>query len=287
MNVCTLTDSSYLAKGLTMRQSLIDLGVEHTVYWLCLDDETYNRIFTLDNVEAYKLSNLEKIDSTLQKLKSNPATRYGGQRENYIWSLAPYFINFLLKNEIEPGEFITYIDSDIFFYNSPQIILDTIGERSVGIHTHRFGLNRKKLDVGWYNVGVIVFKNDRAGRLISELWKHWMVDASNPYYDEYGTCGDQKYLELFVEMFPKQVCVFDEEGPISHLAPWCTHLEDKPVIFFHFSHFVYSLEKNSWNDNVREWRGEWPEWKPSRHSHIRPYYELYFDKIKEAHKLII
>lgn len=282
INIATLCDKNYLAKGLAMRQSLIDLGVEFTLYWLCLDRETH---FILEDIldhndRIYLLSNLERDNSDLSVLRNNPETRYGSQRDNYIWSLAPYFVNYILDREIDPNDHLFYIDSDIYFYQSPQVILDVMGNKSIAIHTHRFGPNRKKLDVGWYNVGVIGFKNDRVGKLVSNLWKHWVIDTSNPYYNEYGTCGDQKYLELFVEMFPKQVCVFDEEGSISHLAPWCCELEDKPVVFFHFSHFQYDLKKNEWRDSIRG------EWKPSRHAHIKPYYESYFEVIKNVSKLI-
>lgn len=275
MNIATLCDKNYLAKGLAMRQSLIDLGVPHTIHWLCLDDETHRALSHIEHVVAHKLSWFDS-NPEIEALRNNPATRYGSQRDNFIWSLAPFFVNYLLRREIYDNQYLFYVDSDIFFYKSPQLIVDTIGSRSIGIHTHRFGPNRKKLDVGWYNVGVTVFRNDRVGRLVSELWKHWLIDTSNPYYNEYGTCGDQKYLELFVEMFPKQVCVFDQEGPISHLAPWCCELEDKPIVFFHFSHFQYDLNKNEWRDSIHG------EWKPSKHAHIKPYYEQYFKKIKQV-----
>lgn len=275
INIATLCDKKYILKGLAMRQSLIDLGVEYKIYWLCLDDETYDTASRLEGVVPFNISYFSK-DIDLQTIKSNPETKYGSQRDNYIWSLAPFFVNFLLRSG--KGD-IVYVDSDIFFYESPKIILDYIGDKSIGIHTHRFGPNRKKLDVGWYNVGVVYLKSDRVGMLTSDLWKHWVIDTSSPYYEEYGTCGDQKFLELFPYMFPNNVCVFDE-GEISHRAPWCCDEDNKKVHFFHFSHFNCNLEQNSWTDSNHG------EWKPSKHPHIKPYYEQYFEKIKQVSKLL-
>lgn len=285
LNFCTLCDSNYLLKGLALKYSLDNTikAYDYVLHWLCLDDETYRKLDLLNDpkIVLYKLSDFEEQDEELRKAKSNPPSKYGSQRDNYIWSLTPYFVNFLLKNIIPDREFLTYCDSDIYFYKSPSIILSTIGDKSIGIHTHRFGPNRKKLDVGWYNVGVTVFRKDKPGLEASKLWKRWTMDTSNPFYLEYGTCGDQKYLEVLYQQFPSETCVFDEEGPVSHLAPWCTHLDhNKPVVFFHFSHFTFDLQTDTWRDSVRG------EWNPSRVSHIKQSYEQYFKTIKFVNKLI-
>lgn len=286
INVATLCDHNYLAKGLAMRQSLIDLNVDYKIFWLCLDFQTKEKLQKLNDkcIVLFSLQALEEQDEQLRKAQHNPPSKYGSQRDNYIWSLTPYFINHILTHDfIARNEHIMYIDSDIYFYRSPEVILKAIGERSIGIHTHRFSESarkrRKNIDeVGWYNVGVTVFRKDEEGLRISKLWKQWCLDTTNKYYEEFGSCGDQGYLCAFaLETDQSNICVFDEEGDISHLAPWCCELDPiKPVVFFHFSHFTFDINKGSWSDSTRG------EWKPTRHSHIKPYYEQYFETIKKV-----
>lgn len=284
INIATLCDKNYLLKGLALRQSLIELNVDFKIFWLCLDFETKEKLIKLNDsrLMLFSLDALEEQDEQLRKAKENPPSRYGSQRDNYIWALTPYFVNLILeRNFIRRNEYLMYVDSDIYFYHSPQVILDTIAGKSIGIHTHRFGPTRKKLDVGWYNVGVTVFKKDEVGMRMAEQWKSWLLDTTNPYYQEYGTCGDQKYLELFRPLAGKiNVCVFDERTNISHRAPWCCDEDNKLVVFFHFSHFNYSTDLSLWSDSIHG------EWKPAQHKHIRPYYEKYFEVIKQVSKLI-
>lgn len=282
INICTLCDENYLLKGLAMRQSLIDLNVEYKIFWLCLDLKTAEHLSRLQdpNIALFYLGDLEREDPQLEASKNNPPSRYGSQRDNYIWSLTPYFTHYILDKFIAFGHQLIYVDSDIYFYKSPQVILDVMGNKCMAVHTHRFGPNRKKLDVGWYNVGVVVFANHGVGYNISKRWKRLVMDTTNEYYADYGTCGDQKYLELLVDTAREHVCVFDEHPSISHRAPWCCDEDDRPVIFYHFSHFNYDLQNNTWKDSNHG------EWKPANHRHIRPYYEQYFEKIKQVSKLI-
>lgn len=292
LHFCTTSDSNYLAKGLALYKSLKQtVKEEFRLHWLCLDDECFHILnnLRLPEVCTYSLSALEESDEELVTLKnSGHQSQFGTPQANYIWALTPYFINYLLHNIIQPNEKLTYADSDIYFYRSPEDILNAVGTKSVGIHTHRFGGNKKTSDSGWYNVGVMVFTKDETGLKISDFWKRLVMNPNkqkNEYYVEYGKCGDQKYLELFIPLFGEEnVCVFDEhpDFSISHRAPWCCDEDNRPVYFYHFSHFTYDIARNWWRDHVNEK----PEWKPTRHAHILPYYEKYWEEIKKAEGLI-
>jgi hypothetical protein len=284
MHFCTTSDSNYLLKGLSLYQSIKDThGEIFELFWLCIDDDCFNTLtrINLQGVRPISLSVLEAMDPALNQAKKNPPTKYGSQRDNYIWSLTPYFINHILEGYIKSDEYLMYCDSDICFYHDPEIINNAVLPKSIGIHTHRFGPKRTKLDVGWYNVGVTVFRKDVAGRLASRQWRQWSLDGENgDYYEEYGTCGDQKFLELFPQLFTQDVCVFDDDVRISHRAPWCCDEDGKPVIFYHFSHFVHDIDKGTWRDSLNG------EWRPSKHSHIKPYYDNYFELIKKVSTFI-
>lgn len=278
ISICTVSDKDYLFKGLAMRQSLIELGVEFDLYWLCVDYVTYNHLVdrNLKGTIPILLSELELSDPKLDDARLNPASNYGTQYSQYVWTLTPYFVNYVLHRFIRPDQFLFYVDADIFFLQHPSVILEVVGDKSFGVHTHRFGVNRRKIDTGWFNVGVTVFRKNSVGMVISDLWKSWLLDWNNPYREEYGTCGDQKYIELLVDLFGSQTCIFDKDERISHLAPWCTEIQG-PVVFFHFSHFTY--DQNKWSDSLKG------EWNPSRFEHIKPYYENYYDKILQVAKL--
>lgn len=276
MIFCTTGDSNYLLKGLALLSSLKQHVKEDLIlYWLCIDDQVYDRLQEINdpNVSCYRLSDLEKKDLSLEAAKNIPPSNYGSQRDNYIWSLTPYFINYLLDKIVPDNELLIYCDNDIFFLKDPKTIVDVIGDKEMGIHTHRFPPTRKKTDVGTYNVGVTVLRKSNMGLMISRLWKQWVHNTSNPFYEEYGRCGDQGYLVPLVQMFPTSIRVFDEDSPISHLAPWCPKLDGRDVVFFHFSHFNYDLSRKIWSDNYKG------EWHPTKYPHIVPYYELYFNTI--------
>lgn len=171
-----------------------------------------------------------------------------------------------------------YVDADIYFYGNPQRILDEMNGASVGIHTHRFTEPFRETDSGWYNCGIVVFKNDISGNGISEAWKKWLLNPKNKHYETHGKCGDQKYLELFL-YYSSFVSVFDKN--ILHGAPWCCNdLKDKEILWYHFSHFT--VKDGKWSDHINLI----PEWNPTAHSFIKPYYENYFKVIQEKEKMI-
>lgn len=290
MNFCTHCDKNYFYKAFALYKSLTEQCESFTLHWLCNDEDTYNCVTTLNlpNIVAYSLAELENNED-LAKAKNNPPSRYGDQYSQYMWTLTPYFTNHLLSI-IPKGEKLMYCDADIFFYRNPRIIFDIVGDKSAGIHTHRFGGKFRDQDNGWYNVGVMVFTNNDKGKEVSDKWKSWLLNPNNEYYAKYGTCGDQKYLELIKDQYEEDVCVFDDIR-CSHLAPWnCSnlrHSENKmieyngdwsPVVFFHFSHFNINIETGQWRDSNNG------EWSPARDYAIQKYYNAYALSIKALHE---
>lgn len=286
LNICTLSDKNYIYKGLALYQSLCEtMGNWFILYYLCLDNDCYEMLIKLGkhNIKPILLTDLEKQDKVLLKAKSNPASKYGSQQDNYYWTLTPYFVNYLLKNKIEHNQKLIYADSDIFFYESPFKILEIIEDHSVGIHTHGFVEDYYDALCGWFNVGVMVFTKNKTGIAISEMWKNLAIDTSNPYYESHGTCGDQKYLEVLLDKFGEQnIRIFDVYSECGHLAAWnyvhAIHNSDgtftrrgatQRVYFFHFSHFKFNPEDNSWSDSING------EWHPCADLKIKPYYERY------------
>lgn len=302
-NFCTLSDKNYLYKGLTLYENLKDLYPDENfcLYYLCLDEETFNIIDKNieDSIYAMNLKYMEDYYPELLKAKENPASKYGTQYSQYCWCLCPFLIWRLLDEVILGIDEVMYLDSDLFFYHSPEIIFDYINKSgaSVGIHKHRFGnenyvYNPLENTVGEFNVGAIYFKNNEIGKEISVLWKDWLLNPKNEHYEAYGSCGDQKYLDLFIPLFGKEnICVFDEQGSgIGQLAAWnCSEYqyldnneiiyrgEKQKLMFTHFSHFNSDFDTNSWrSSNAFEWKPE------NTNDSVMKIYHDYFEATKSA-----
>jgi hypothetical protein len=259
-NICTVSDSNYLTKGLALYESLKHNTENIVLHYLCVDESAYNKLkqFESNSLKVYSVNDYINNDSALLDLKKQDY-RY------FCWALASYFTNKLVKE----FDSITYIDADIYFHLSFDYVLNEIADREIGLFRHRqFPLSANRPE-GLYNVGVVYFKNTDIG---SGLCSWWAESVLHKRHNEYATCGDQKYLEYFAEVCPKDLIYIDEN--IGHGAPWQWQLyefidKDKikwgeqvqNLVFTHFSQFV---------DN-----GD--SYTPSTMHHIYTPIQLYFD----------
>lgn len=257
---CTLSDKNYLALGIALYKSLENHCSEpFKLYYLCLDDESYNRFLSLGykDVIPVSLSEMEKKEPELQEARANRPYN------EYCWTLASYFSYYLLTVEgVEDS--ISYIDSDIFFYQDPKIFFEEIGEKSVGIIAHRH--NIVGCTDGAYNVGIIYFKNDEKGLEVLKWWRDAVLFKK---YPEYHGCGDQKYLEGFIPNFGEEnICIADKT--FGHGAPWNLRLysydkfdegkiiwgdREQPFVFHHFSRMKFDFN----TDEVQPTGGQYAD----------------------------
>jgi hypothetical protein len=206
---CTLSDNNYLLKGLTLYHSLKEHEEDFKLHYLCIDDTIYDKLISLniDDIIPYKLSDLMKYDGKLSKTKEN--MKYS----DFCFSLASYFPNYILRNNKQN---VYYLDSDLFFYRDLDIIEEEINGKSIGIIRHRH-VERGHY-VGEYNVGLVYFKYNNIGIECSNQWWEWVINPTNKHYKEYGTCGDQKYLELFDTYYNGHISVIENNS--SQVAPY-------------------------------------------------------------------
>lgn len=252
-NFCTVSDNNFYTKVMALNDSLDAHSNKYVLHLLCLDEQIYKKCKDVKNIKCYKLSNLLDADLLLKNSKNNQPSREAiivsnGNHEEakkiqFVWSLAPYFSWWCLEN-LETDD-ILYIDADIYFYCNYENLYEHLDNCSIGIVEHRCPYNP---DNGKYNVGIVYFKNDLDGYKCSSWWKNCLLFTNHQYYQTHGKCGDQKYLELFPQLF-NNVSVLDDH--IGHLAPWnFSHhrYEDKQIIwnnkkqdllYCHFSNFKY------------------------------------------------
>ena len=242
INICTVSDTNYLIKGLTLYESLLRNTDDFTLHYLCIDNESYDNLKKYENKSliVYNVDDLLSQDQNLVNLK-NKNYKY------FCWSLASYFSNYLMKKN---NESITYIDSDIYFHASFNEVLNEIGNKEIGIFRHRqFDMHSGRPE-GMFNVGVVYFNNGEIGK---HLLNWWCDAVLHMKYPELATCGDQRYLDAYIDICPDDLIFID--GNIGHGAPWQWQLYDfseyekdgliiwngvrQKLHFTHFSQFIY------------------------------------------------
>ena len=281
-HLCALSDYNFLPKGLALYESLLKKSEDFVLHYLCFDEDSYDKLSRYES-DTLKVYFDEFEDPDLEKLKAE-------DRKYYSYALASYFSHYLMEKNDTP---ITYIDSDIYFHQSINGLLDEIGPRDIGLFRHR----QYRPDVpngnGWFNVGVVHFKNTELGQRYLGWWYDAVLHRKHP---ELATCGDQKYLDVFSTL-PESVLFID--GNIGHGAPWQwylyyfdTYAEDgcitfhgqkQKLVFSHFSQFVYSVEENSYNPSTMH-HCFTPEDLYRSDAGLKKIYDDYFEEIKHIHK---
>lgn len=246
LNFCTLFDSVYLSRGLAMYNSLSRHCKDFHLYIFAFNDKCHSILqsLKLPNVTVISLSDFE--DEELLKVKPSRT------RAEYCWTCSSSTVLYVLNNY--DVDHCTYLDSDLYFFSSPQSLLDEMGDKSVLITPHRYTPKYDQSEkTGIYCVQFVTFKNDILGRKVLDWWRNACLEWCYARFEE-GRFGDQKYLDDWPERF-EGVHVLQNLG--GGVAPWNMQqyefekMDDKiigtelktnkkfPVIFFHFHSFVF------------------------------------------------
>lgn len=285
-NYTTISDNNYLVNGLALYDSIKhNSDSEFKLYYLCMDDFTYEKVSSIneDSIIPINIKELED-DSDFHLLKSNTNYIPNSSECTYCFALGSFFTYYIVK-KFTLDE-VMYVDSDILFYENPEIIFSGIQNKSIGIVLHRHVSIGHH--VGGYNVGVVYFKINEVGYKCLKWWRDCVMNPNNEWFQQYGRVADQVYLEGFEPLFGvENVAVIDNW--VGHGAPWNMNLYQylennyinwsgriQKMVFIHFSHFSPDYK----NDRYREDReGEWGSLNLGR-PEIKKYYQDYFNKLK-------
>lgn len=234
----TYFDRNYMERGLALYASLQRHCGEFHLDILCLDDECQKSLLQLSMPEC-RLISLPDIETADQDLA---ATRKSRTTVEYYFTITPCLAWHLLR-KIPAGEFLTYLDSDLYFYSDPEPLFEELRTGSIGIISHRFPkefdyLNRH----GTYNVGWVSFRNDDQGQACVKWWRECCLEwcynrAENSLY------ADQAYLNDWPHRF-KSTVVIQHLG--ANVAPWnvgqyrvakensTVTIDGQALIFYHF-----------------------------------------------------
>jgi len=168
-NFCTLFDKNYLYRGLALYNSLIRYCPNFKLWILCMDNITYKILCDMNLKKVTLISLSEFEDQELLKVKRE---RQAGE---YCWTCTPSLPLYILKKHSNL-EMIAYLDSDLYFYSSPEPIYEEFRNKSIMIIPHRFSPEKQYLKekAGKYNVGMLIFKNNKNGLDCLKWWRKKM-----------------------------------------------------------------------------------------------------------------
>lgn len=241
-NFCTLFDSHYLSRGLVMYNSLAATCEDFHLFIYPFDDLCRDILLSmaLPHVTVVPLDRFEHE----RVLEVKPSR----SRAEYCWTCTPHVIGHAL--ECFGLSEVTYIDADLFFYQSPSVLLEEfeLSGASVLITPHRYtpcyDISSQK---GIYCVQFMTFRSDERGMQALTWWQErcleWCYNRN-----ERGLFGDQKYLDDWPERFPGVHVLAHVGGGV---APWnvqqySVHIDGKsfmvnevPIVFYHFHGYLF------------------------------------------------
>lgn len=238
----TLFDSRFLLLGLTLHASLQKVAPNSRLWVICIDELVEQQInnLNLDHVSTIPLRTIETVE--LRRVKP---TRTVGE---YCWTLTPFAPKAVF--DVAPdAERVTYLDSDLFFFSSPEIIFNEFesSQKHVLITEHAYApeLDRTEQS-GRFCVQFMTFRRTQESFAVMKWWQdrciEWCFDRN-----EDGKFGDQKYLDQWPALFPNEVHILRQVDKT--LAPWNVDyfLSKNPIeltpVFYHFQSFRIVSEK--------------------------------------------
>lgn len=238
---CSYFDRNYLVRAVALIESLNKLELNSfTFYAVCMDELTRLVLdkLALPNVVTVPMHEIELRDTSLLAAKRDRSV------VEYYWTCTPSIILRLIEKNPEI-DILTYVDSDMRFYSSPDAIYNELANNSILIHEHRYCPELQNLaqQGGRFNVGLMQFRKDQTGIEALNWWRDRCIEWCYWRFED-GKMGDQRYLHDWPERFPN-VSVLQNVG--AGLAPW-NHTQydyklDKhgnllvngaPLVFYHY-----------------------------------------------------
>ena len=237
----TYFNKNYLIRGLALYDSLMRHSLDAQLSIVCLDGETHRSLERMDlpRLRLFTLEDLEQYEPLLLEARRNRSLL------EYFYTLSPVISLFML-DAIPEADAITYVDSDIYFFDDPEPLFKELGEGAVSIIGHRFAQRLAHLKkFGIYNVAWLTFRRDERAFICLNWWRERCLEWCHDYLDN-NRYADQKYLDDWPERF-QGVVVLQHKG--ANLAPWNlanylitekdgdVRVDEASLIFFHFHRF--------------------------------------------------
>ncbi len=246
LHFATLFDKNYLSRGLALYQSMVEHIADFNLYVLALDIEVkqYFEKAALPNIQVISLNQLEDFYPELKIASENRS------RVEYYFTLSPVLPLYILEKN-KDLDFITSLDADIYFFNSPKTLFEKFGDYSIMITAHNFSKELKHLEkYGKYNVSFQSFRNNQTGLTCLKKWKDQCLNWCFDFLED-EKFADQKYLDSWTKDYSG---VLELNDATAGIAPWnvnnaiiknengCFTSAGKPLVFYHFHGLRYVNE---------------------------------------------
>ncbi|QWG17074.1 hypothetical protein KMZ68_19095 [Bradyrhizobium sediminis] len=236
---CTYFDHNYLSRGLALYGSLQRHAPGARLWVLCLSEACHRILTALDlpGIVPVRLADFEAAEPEVA------ATRSTRSLIEYYFTCSPAWMLFVLGKEPD-AEWVSYLDSDLFFFAPPDPIFAEMEDSAFGIIPHRFTSRLAHMRrFGIYNVGWVSVRRRDEGFAALRWWRERCIEWC---YDrvEGDRFADQRYLDRLPELFGG-IHVIEHLG--ANLAPWnianyrlewrdgSVKIEGRyPLLFFHF-----------------------------------------------------
>jgi hypothetical protein len=236
--ICTLFDHRYLPRGLCMIRSARRHGFAQDIHVLCLNDECEQAMAALA-LPGVNLITLAMLENQIPRLKVARGNR--NLVEYYFTCMAA--LHTYLFETLPRIDGTMYVDADIQFFETPELVFEAIGDAPAAVTPHHFMPRMRYLeDCGTFNGGWSAFRRTAEG-LACLSW--WLERSLEWCYDrvEGERYANQKYMNRFADIAPG-TRILQQKG--FNCAPWNIGnyklterdgrilVDDEPLIFFHF-----------------------------------------------------
>lgn len=206
---CTLFDSNYSAKGLAMYYSLVRHCPSFHLYVFAFDDKLAEALMIMQLKHMTIIGLKEFEDEQLLAIKPTRS------QSEYCWTCSSSTILYCLQHyDIDS---CTYIDSDLFFFADPKVLIEEMGDKDVLITSHRYSPQYdQSATSGKYCVQFMTFKNTPNALHVLNWWRNACIEWCYNRFEN-GKFGDQKYLDDWTERFTG---IHELQNLGGGVAPW-------------------------------------------------------------------
>jgi len=196
-----------------MHESLSVQSSDFHLYIFAFDSLTEEVLLKLDLKDVTVVSLSEFETSELKEVKKERSIA------EYCWTCTPSVISYVLEHYNIAD--CTYIDSDLFFYSDPSILLSELDEhkKNVLITEHRYSYLPRLYEEkrgGRFCVQFVTFRNEEDSLKILNKWREQCIKWCYARYED-GKFGDQKYLDEWPQLYDN-IHILQHQG--GGIAPW-------------------------------------------------------------------
>lgn len=236
---CTYFDHNYLRKGLALYLSLRRHArpQRSVLAVLALSErcEQVLRKLGLPDLVVIPLRDVEAAEPRLLAAKANRST------VEYYFTLTPWLLQVALS-AIPEARRATYLDSDLYFFESPEALWQEIGAAPMAFVEHRFSAGyADKIRFGRFNVGWNTFDRSSIAQRALQWWGErcleWCYDRieGEKFADQgYLTDLEREFGGVHVLRYPginlAEYNLDNLQLSLKGERPWANGL---PVIYWH------------------------------------------------------